>query len=372
MKNLLVIGATGIGLFSATVVGLLAAQGRLNHAGTKGIPVLNSFFPEPPPAEETDGEKKDGEGDAAHGDATKDGAKSEGSHGKAPAPHAGGADGHGDTGHATKGPAAPGHADKGSHGQGAHPKPIVEYVEGRSIKEPPAEAGGGHGEAPDAGHGDAHKATDVVTTPKLPDDADPEKIQQERHKREFTRTMERLVRSDEGYNGPGDLFDLKKISANFSVEEVNDIIGRAKKVEQELELKRAELANRERSLETRERDIADRQDRVSKLLSKVDAERAKVEKTIEDFNRRVLELRSDEESSLKEAADTIGSLDAEAAKKLILDYWRTPEGQNRAIKILAVMEKSKVDEILATMETTAMREVLEKRMTVVRTGKKKR
>ena len=48
MKNILLMVATGVGLFVATMFGLLAAQGRLNYEGTKSIPVLNSLFSKPP------------------------------------------------------------------------------------------------------------------------------------------------------------------------------------------------------------------------------------------------------------------------------------------------------------------------------------
>ena len=42
MKQVLLLGATGTVLFVATTLGLLAAQGRLNHEGTKNLPVLSA------------------------------------------------------------------------------------------------------------------------------------------------------------------------------------------------------------------------------------------------------------------------------------------------------------------------------------------
>ena len=56
---------------------------------------------------------------------------------------------------------------------------------------------------------------------------------------------------------------------------------------------------------------------------------------------------------------------------MILDYWRTPDGQIKVIKIIAVMEKSKVDEIFALMQTKQLREILDKRANLARTGVKK-
>ena len=48
MKNLVVLIGAGIGLFAASVVGLLGVQGRLSWDGTRGIPLLHALF-EPPP-----------------------------------------------------------------------------------------------------------------------------------------------------------------------------------------------------------------------------------------------------------------------------------------------------------------------------------
>ncbi len=47
MKHWLGVSAAGLGLFLLTVLGLLAAQGRLDYEGTRGVPVLSWFFAEP-------------------------------------------------------------------------------------------------------------------------------------------------------------------------------------------------------------------------------------------------------------------------------------------------------------------------------------
>ena len=44
----------GTSLFGSTVVGLLAVQGRLNFDGTRGVPMLESFFAEPAETEDSD------------------------------------------------------------------------------------------------------------------------------------------------------------------------------------------------------------------------------------------------------------------------------------------------------------------------------
>lgn len=44
MKNILIMVVAGIGLFSVTVIGMLAATGRLDYEGTKGIPIIHGLF----------------------------------------------------------------------------------------------------------------------------------------------------------------------------------------------------------------------------------------------------------------------------------------------------------------------------------------
>lgn len=47
MKHWAGVVAAGLGLFLMTVLGLLAAQGRLDYEGTRGVPVLSWFFAAP-------------------------------------------------------------------------------------------------------------------------------------------------------------------------------------------------------------------------------------------------------------------------------------------------------------------------------------
>ncbi len=360
MKNLIVMGATGAGLFCATVAGLLGVQGRLNYEGTKNIPVLNSLFTAPLPS--ADGEAgEDGDHPKTAAGQTDD--------------HAGG----------TKGHEKPGDEEHGdeSHGDGGHdkkskePQTKYEYVQGKSINAPPPdEGGGGHGGGDEAAQGgDAHgegKPKKSRKTPSRPDHKTPEQERQAKLQREFERKKQWLHSIDDRYRGPGDLFEMPRIKAGMSVEEINSVVSRAQSMMKDVERKQAVLEEQRLNLEVRERDIADRQGRVDKLINQVQEERTKVEQAIEEFNKRVLYLRPQEESGLKEIARTVASLTSDAAKELIMNYWRTPEGQNKAIKILAVMDKEKVDLIIAEMETQTMREILEKRMTIVRLEQGKR
>ena len=324
MKNIIVMGGLGCGLFCATVVGLLGVQGRLNYEGTKGIPGLSLFFDAPPPSEHGEGED--------------------------------------------------GHAVKAEHTEefGRKPRRDIEYIEGQSIKGDSGAKAGGAGGGADA-HGDEPSRSDphetgpgrIRRTPEVPGN-EPNSTSS-RLKREFDNTRMRLESM-----APGHLFDLSRIKASgLSAEEINALIERSKKMKQEIETERAVLRKSRRDLEIREQDIADRQKTVTDLIHQVDTERSNVEMMIADFNGRILELRVDEESALKETAGTIASLEPEAAMRLILDYWQSEPGQVKAIKILAVMSREKVDEIIAQMETKQMRDVLEKRMTVARAKKRK-
>ncbi|MCA8957225.1 MAG: hypothetical protein KDC87_14210, partial [Planctomycetes bacterium] len=269
---------------------------------------------------------------------------------------------------------------KGEHGAGKHKTPKVEYVEGPSIKEQP-KADDGHGGGHRGGHGgdqgDGHDGKQnghgdkVLKTPTKPGEKTPEEERQDRMRRDFERRKEWLHTKGASYSGPGDLFEMPRLQAPLSVAEVNSTVHRAQQMMEEIKQERAALAKMRRDLEIRYQDIADRQKSVSKLMNEVEAKRLLVERTIEDFNKRVLELRVDEEAGLKEVARTIGTLSPQAAKQLILNYWRTPDGQDKAVKILAVMEKERVDQIIAQMDTEQMRQVLEKRMTIARTGQRK-
>ena len=61
------VGVAGIGVFGATVVGLLAATGRLTPEGVKSVPVLNQLIVEP-----EDADAKKGMGNAAEASAKRE------------------------------------------------------------------------------------------------------------------------------------------------------------------------------------------------------------------------------------------------------------------------------------------------------------
>ena len=73
MVGIIIKAVIGFVLFAGSLVGGLAATGRLNHEGTANIPVLNSFFPEPEKAEEGEGGDATSEGTQAGADAAAPG-----------------------------------------------------------------------------------------------------------------------------------------------------------------------------------------------------------------------------------------------------------------------------------------------------------
>jgi DNA-directed RNA polymerase subunit F len=166
---------------------------------------------------------------------------------------------------------------------------------------------------------------------------------------------------------PGELIDLPKLSASgMTIDEVNAIVEQARKTKIELAKERAELQQLRRDLEVRERDVAARQARVTGLMQQVIDGRATLERAIKDFNARVVELPAEEEAAYAGIARTIAKLVPEAGAELIVDFWQTPGGQAKVVKILAVMPEDRADEILACLDTKRVREILEKRMTVKR------
>lgn len=66
------IGSVGVGIFAASVVGMMAATGRLNPEGAKNVPILNKIYKEEEP-EPADGTAKTGEGSAGDASFRQDG-----------------------------------------------------------------------------------------------------------------------------------------------------------------------------------------------------------------------------------------------------------------------------------------------------------
>ena len=123
---------------------------------------------------------------------------------------------------------------------------------------------------------------------------------------------------------------------------------------------------RKKGLNAREVDVADRQSTIDRILSQIDQSRVQFNQSVADFNKRFIELKVDEEVVYKGIARTVATLEPAVARDLILDYWKTQDGQVKAVKILAVMDKERVDEIIGLMEIPNIKQVIESRTKLVR------
>lgn len=351
MKNILVMAVAGIGLFAATAVGLLAAQGRLNYEGTRGIPLLSMLFSEPP---KKDG--KAGEGDAKgaeHGkeDQGKEGVK-EKEHGEPKAPD-----------------------ERSKLVKSDEPLP---FRKAGSILNPPKEGeGGGHGGgekpkggehgAPESGHGsEAAKAEEHGSAEKETqgEGAKGHGEGEAQKPTEWQQKVDDLM--GEGQYRRGRLFQFQRLEGGMSSDELNEILKRAQKMQTDLENREKAIERRKQELDARETDIRDRQKAVADKLVEIQNERAKLEREVEDFHKTVLLIRHDEEKGFQDLARTLASFEPKKSADILLEMWQTEEGQVKALKILTVMDPEPADAIVGEFQTKQIRDFLEKRLKVIR------
>ena len=326
MKSVLVTAGVGIGLFAATAAGLLAAQGRLNYEGTRGIPLLRALFQEP---------KKDARkgGDGERGAVKKPAGAAEArrdEHARLvprqePLPY-------------RKVAASEQGADAGAHGEGG-----AEEQPAKAPEEPASEA-------PQQGHA----APAAETEPARPTD--------------WQHKVEDLI--GEGQYRRGRLFQFQRMESGLSTEELNEILRRAQKQTGELEAREKALDKRKQDLDARDADIRDRQKAVDAKLLEVQGERGKLEREVEEFHRTVLLIKRDEEQGLKDIARTIASLEPKKASDVILRMWQSEEGKVQAIKVMTVMDEDAADAIVGEFQLQQVKEFLEQRLKVVRQGGK--
>ncbi len=345
MKNPLVLGVAGLVLFSGTVVGLLAGQGRLNHEGTRGIPVLSSFFP--PPLEPDPARAGAEAGKDAHGTEHKPAGEP------------------GDKGH--------GEASETGRSDGLGKEKPLPYRQGTSVLTEPPKGGGGHGAPADASHGDS--ASDQKPDPHAVDQGHgdaphgPDKQQPDAHEPpESTSDWRAKVDSvlGQGQFRPGRLWSFPQMEAGVSVDELNEILRRAREERTAIERDRGAIVQQRRELEARERDVVDRQDAVLAKLREVEQLRATLQAEIDEFHNTVLLIRQDEVSGLQSVAKTLAGVEAKSAAAVIKKWWETDEGQTRALKIWSVMDPDAANAILAELDVEMIRQVLEKRLKVAR------
>ncbi len=166
---------------------------------------------------------------------------------------------------------------------------------------------------------------------------------------------------------PSGLFQFKKVNADMSVEELDEMIRSVRKKQREQKALDAVLEKKKRDLDTQMADVLQRQQAITQQIQQVIQEREKLDRRIAEFQTRVLLVRQDELVGLKENARNIANLDPEIGRDLILSWWKQgTAGESRAVKTLSLMDHESVEAILETMDTDKIRTILDKRLTLVR------
>ncbi|HLU39045.1 MAG TPA: hypothetical protein VK081_06645 [Planctomycetota bacterium] len=321
MKKVLMLACSSIVLFVATIVGLLALQGRLDYEGTRGIPVLSAFFAPPPTPEPAPSPAKD---------RTSRPAADPGLGREKPLPYR-----QGTPLFAGDGGAAPAANREGASGE-------PEGGSAEAAARAPADAGASpapNGEVAPAPLADAEGA-------------------------EWRAKVDSVM--GQGQYRPGRLWSFPQIEAGIGVDELNDILRRAREERAAVERERSALERQRTELAARERDVADRQDAVLEKLREVEQLRAKLQAEIDEFHATVLLIRQDETAGLQAVAKTLGAVEARNAAAVFKKWWETEEGQTRALKIWTVMDADAANAILGELDVETIRQVLEKRLKVAR------
>lgn len=342
MKGLIIQVGAGVGLFAGALFGTLAATGRLNHEGTANIPLVSMLFPAPASPATADG----------HG-------KAEDAIGK-------------DSGTATEAAHKATSTPQGQEPKGDKPSTLKK---GRSLVQPekPAggEHGGGHGETAKDDHG-AKKSDHAATKaehggepPAAPagettqSTEKPHAAEQDFQEREQEMQRDRTQRYT-----PGSYFRFDGMPAGITPEKLNEAWARVESVTQDLEKRSKALDLRERDLKLLADDIQRRWTELGKERAEIEALQAKVDDRIERFKEQVKLVRTDEVAGLKRNAQTLASLEPEKVAELIQEQWKNEGGQDEVLKTFEFMSKDKVNEILAVLPNTLIRDVLQKRLKV--------
>ncbi|MCA8965913.1 MAG: hypothetical protein KDC48_13595 [Planctomycetes bacterium] len=338
MVGLLIKIFVGVLLFAGSVVGGLAATGRLNHEGTANIPVLSSFFPAPPPAEGGD--------PAAAGK-----------------PEAAGFHGQGGVADASHSTDEQGQQEP----QGDHPN---KKKVGRSLNDPEPSAGdghgGGHGEEPsaDAGHGAEPAKPEKAATPPQGGHDDAGKSDKHAAERDFDALAESLDKDRQSKYAPGGFFTFDGMPSGLTPDQINEAWKRVEATIAELDRRRTALDLREQELQELADDIGRRQRELSRERTVVEDLHRQLDRRIEKFQQQVKLVRNDEVAALKKNAASLSSWEPAKAAQMLEEQWKTDAGQTEILKLLEFMDKDKLDEILAQLPTALAWDVMQKRMRV--------
>lgn len=327
MKHAIVMAALAVALFVVTVVGVLGAQGRLNREGVQGLPLLPMLFGPAPEGDGAEGKTADPKakdaGNGAHGAKTAKEGPPAGALGKEqPLPYRLGAplfdkDGKGKDDHA------------GDHGESKPPAP------------------------------EPHPAAEAKAEPKADPHADPKAGQRDP---EWDRQVDDLM--GQGQYQPGRFFEFPRLPAGVTVDAINEILGEARALQKANQDEKAALAQRKAELDARENDVKDRQDELAKRMRDVETMRSELEESIKKAQGTVVLVQASEKLRWRENARSLAKFEPKKAADVLLDWWKTEERQEMALKTLALMEADPRDEILAVLPPGQLREVLERRLRV--------
>lgn len=368
MVGIIIKVVIGLVLFAGSLVGGLAATGRLNHEGTANIPVLNSFFPEPETEESEEG-GEGGEG-GGHGDTGK---TEDAAHG-APAGETQPADG-------THNAADPTHVANAANGepgaQGANgAKPASRSVVGPSVVTPESPATDGHGGGADAHGADPHAADAsgeaAHGAPPAAGDASPGHAPGDQHgdnnkttaERDFDKMTNVLASQGKVNYQPGAFFTFDGMPAGLTPEQINETWQRVQGLMQKIEQKKTALALRETELQELAEDISRRWKELSERSLAVEGMQNDLDRKIEKFEETVKLVRNDEIQKLKRNAASLAAFERDKAAELVQQQWSTERGQDEVLRLFEVMDKEAVNEILAILPNAMVQDVLEKRMQV--------
>lgn len=342
MKSLLIKVVLGVVLFAGSLVGGLAATGRLNHEGTANIPGLSSLFPAPPepPADEPAAGHEAEAVDAAH-------AGPEGAAHDASAPQDPPQEPQGPvrqkTGRSVVNPEKPA-ADP--HGGGGHGE--------EAGSEADAHGGSGHDAHGDAAHG---AKTGHATPPAAPGGEAAAAADLQRIERELAADRHTKY-------APGGYFRFDGMPAGLTPDQLNEAWQRVQGVMTEIERRKVTLDLREQELQELADDISRRQTELGAERTKIDQLHRELDARIQKFQEQVKLVKNDEVASLKRNAQTLAAFEVAKAAEILQDQWRTEQGQDEILKVLEFMDKDRVNEILGLLPNAMVQDVLKKRMSV--------
>ena len=316
MKKLIINLSVGVVLFGGSLVGGLAATGRLNHDGVANIPLLNSLFPAPP--EDAGGEAGAQQSGVADAHA-------------APAGEVQNADSTGDAGV----------SDASLGGDENDPQSQRRTKTGRSVESPAAspEGGGGHGEAPAGGHGEEASAPGADTQAPVAAAGTGAAAGQETKgkdqrdvERDFAARELALAQERTNKYAPGGYFTFPGMPAGLTPEQLNEAWERVQAVEAQIGQRKTALDLRAKELEELADDIGRRQRELGKMQEEVDNSHRLLDERIARFQEQVKLVRNDEVAALRRNAQTYESFDPSKSAELITELWGTEEGQAEVLK----------------------------------------